>query len=177
MKKVLSAIPIVVGIIMVIIFVGNSMFRVISIESGNEHGIFEEIIFGRSIVSFLQPQYSENFKKWENAIDGSAKIANTLNKYGTALTEDEKLDSIRKETLQTSQSAYQDAKEIDLEYLKESNEQLPEMFSEKLTKALRLWSEGLASKDITIIVEGNENYNEFLEWTQTTDRDDFKELH
>lgn len=174
MKKVLKTISTTIIAILIIILIGNSIIRV----SGPEEdiGIFEEIFFGKSIFSFLQPPWSENYSRWDNASKGSNIIADMIAKYGSELVDNEELENIRLEALGISNSAYLDAKNIDLEYLKKSNDELPEMFSTKLTDALKLWSEGLNEKDNNKIIEGNHSYNEFIQWIQSKNRDDFNSM-
>ena len=174
MKKILQKIPIILISIIVIILVGNSLIRVS--DSENDIGIFEEIFFGKSIFSFLQPPWSENYKRWDNASKGSDNVADVIAKYGKSLVDSDDLDNIRLETAKISNSAYQDAKNIDLEYLKKSNDDLPEMFSTKLTKALEFWTEGLNEKDNNKMLKGNQHYNEFLQWMQSKNREDFNGL-
>jgi hypothetical protein len=174
MKKIFQNISTVVAIILIIIFIGNFIIRVSDGE--NDIGIFEEIFLGRSVFSFLQPPWSENYKLWDEASKKSNLIADIINKHGSALVDNEELENIRLEALEISSSAYLDASSVDLEYLKKSNNELPEMFSTKLTNALKLWSEGLKEKDYNKIVEGTQFYNDFLQWIQSKERDYFNGL-
>jgi len=172
MKKIFRIISITVILILIIIFVGNSIIRV-SDGSGEDIGIIEEIFFGKSIYSFLQPPWSEDYMRWDKATEKSRIIADMIAKHGKDLIN---LESIRLEAVEISNSAYLDAETIDLEYLRKSNDELPEMFSSKLTYALKLWSEGLKEKDNNKIIKGNQFYNEFLQWMQSKDRDDFNRM-
>lgn len=174
MKKVSQTIFTTIILVLVIILIGNFLIRVSSSEE--DVGIFEEMFFGKSIFSFLQPPWSENYILWDNVGEGSKTIAHIITKHRSALVDNEELESIRLEAVKISNSAYLDAKNIDLEYLKKSNDELPEMFSTKLTNALKLWSEGLSEKDNNKIIEGNQFYNEFLQWMQSKNRDDFNSL-
>lgn len=175
MKKTFRIISIIVVSILAIILVGNSLIRV-SDGSGKGIGIFEEIFLGKSIYSFLQPPWSENYLRWNKATEGSKIIAEMIAKHGKSLIENEEIENIRLEAVEIANSAYLDAKNIDLEYLRKSNDELPEMFSTKLTYALQLWSEGLKEKDNNKIIMGIQFYNEFLQWIQSRDRDDFNRM-
>ncbi len=175
MKKTLK---ITVGILvtaLIILFVGNNAIRVAK-TSGDSIGIFEEMFFGKSIYSYLQPPWSENYQQWNNASEGGEIIADMITKYGISLIEDKELESIRLKAIEISNSAYLDAKKIDLEYLRKSNIELPEMFSNKMIKALKLWTEGLDEKNADKISKGIQYYNEFLLWIQSKNRDDFSPM-
>lgn len=174
MKKLLQKISTATIIIVIIIIAGNSFIRVSSDE--NDIGIFEELFFGKSVFSFFQPPWSENYKLWDNSAEKSKTIADLIAKHGEAIINNEELENTRSEALELSSSAYLDASNIDLDYLKKSNDELPEMFSTKLTNALKMWSEGLEEKDYSKIEQGNKFYNDFFQWIQSKEKNDFKSL-
>ncbi len=64
MNKVIKIIGTIVFIGFIIFFIGNSAIRV-SNGSGESIGVFENMIFGESVISFLQPEWSENYLLWE----------------------------------------------------------------------------------------------------------------
>lgn len=160
-----------------IIILGNSFIRVSGRFDRYDYGIFESIFFNKSFFEFFEPYFkSKDLIKWENVSEGSRKIAEILRNNGRSICEDTKLDSLRKDTGAFSKKIYLEAENINLEYLKSSNETLPYVFSSKLTLALKLWSEGLEEKDCGKVYYGIENYNDFLIWIQSKNTDDFKTL-
>jgi hypothetical protein len=175
MKKILKIIVVLLVTTLIILFVGNNAIRVAK-NSGESIGIFEEMFLGKSIYSYLQAPWSENYQQWNTATEGGKIIADMITKYGISLIEDEALESIRLKAIEVSNSAYLNAKQIDLEYLRKSNIELPEMFSTKMIKALKLWGEGLDEKNADKILKGNQYYNEFLLWIQSKNRDDFNPM-
>jgi len=164
-------------ILISIIIVGNTFIRVSDRFDDYSYGIFENIFFGKSFFEYIEVYYkSENLIKWENVSEGSNKIAEILRKNGRSICEDIELDSLRKDVGTYSKKLYLEAENTNLEYLKESNEMLPYVFSSRLKLALKLWSEGLEEKNCDKVYAGIENYNEFLLWIQSKNRDDFKTL-
>jgi len=175
MKKVANTIIGLISASLIVVFVANSLIRV-SDGSGASWGIVEEKLFGKSIVSLLEPPWSDNYKRWELANQTSSEIAGLIQKHGQKILTDPTLEEARLEAADNLQVAHLAAKEIDPEYLESSNNQLPVIYSEYFIEALSMWHEGFLTKDPEKIAEGISSYNEFLIWMQSQDRSDFKPL-
>lgn len=174
MKLVLRIFGVFCGVVLVVFFIGNQCVRV-SDGSGESYGIFEQLLLD-NVYTIMRPPWSENYKRWNAAIKGSQEIADLINRYGKSIIEDDRLDEKRLQAAETSKKAYKFAKNVDLEYLRKSNQELPEMFSKHLTNALCQWSEGLAEKNGDKILEGIQSYNNYLQWIQSKGKNDFKPL-
>jgi tRNA U34 5-methylaminomethyl-2-thiouridine-forming methyltransferase MnmC len=128
------------------------------------------------IFPFLQPPRSENYRRWELANQTSLQIASLITTYGQNVLTDPNLKQERIHAAQKMELAYNAAKSIEADYLRESNAQLPEMYSRHFVKALKLWKEGFSEMSIEKTAYGNSLYNEFLLWIQSQNRDEFKPI-
>lgn len=175
MKKILFRIIAIIGVITILLFMANSFIRV-SDGSGHSWGIVEEKVFGGSIVSFLEPPWSENYKRWELANLTSSETAVLIQKYGQDIFANPALEEKKIEAADKLREAHLAAREIDPEYLRASNTALPDMYSEHFVQALSLWHEGFLSEDPEKVIEGIDCYNRFILWMQSQERSDFKPL-
>jgi len=175
MKKTATTILGVIVATVIAIFAANSLIRV-SDGSGASWGIVEEKVFGKNIVSFLEPPWSDNYRRWELANQTSAEIAELIQNHGQEIFTDPTLEEKRLLSTDNLKVAYLAAKEIDLEYLETSNTQLPMMYSGYFVEALSMWHEGFSSKNPQKVAEGTSSYNEFLLWMQSQDKSEFKPL-
>ena len=182
----MKRIPLVIGGLLTIIIgplltiivlsvVANNFIRV-SDGTYKSIGIVEHILFGKSISEVLSLPRSENYKRWEKAANGSEEIKHIITQYGRMLNEDPELEGIRANAEKLSRISYENAEHIDLDYLRESNPELPGMYKVYFVGALLMWSNGFAEKDYDKILNGNEAYNIFLLWVQSQDRNDFKNI-
>lgn len=175
MKTLITGFVKVVGALLIIAVVMNSLIRV-SDNSGTI-GIVEDKLWGYSIWDFFEPPYSDNYKRWKSATDASEKVADLLEKFGSdALTLNSDFESHRQDAIMWSKIAYEDASTISEEYLNKSNEDLASKYSEYFVKAVDAWKTGLSTKNTSLVNIGIEDYNNFLTWMHSKSRDDFKSM-
>ncbi|HRN49269.1 MAG TPA: hypothetical protein PKW69_14650 [Niabella sp.] len=163
----------VLGVLIVILFILNSFIRVS--DTSGSIGIIEDKLWGHSVWDFVKPPYSENYKRWESASDASEKVADLLAKYGSEdLTLNDEFENYRQQAFEWSRIAYENASAIPEEYLKKSNEELADKYTEYFVKAVGAWKDGFSNKDIDLVEVGIESYNNFLTWMHSKSREDFK---
>lgn len=97
-------------------------------------------------MSFLEPPWSVNYKRWELANITSFETAELIQKHGQETFTNPKLGEMRLETRDKLREAYPSTNKIDLEYLKASHAELPFMYRKHFVNALSLWHEGFSSK-------------------------------
>ena len=165
----------VVGIAVLVLFGANEFVRVS--DGTSSHGIVEEWVFGRAILSsVLTTGKSENRERYERSSELSGRIAQTLTSHGASLLTDSSLEEKRKETARMAQSAYELSSKISAEHLRASNHELPEMYTKHFVEAMRLWADGLSQRRTDQIESGITHYNSFLNWIQSKDRSDFQNV-
>ncbi|MCK9282238.1 MAG: hypothetical protein M0P71_16605 [Melioribacteraceae bacterium] len=165
MKKIVKIIISIIVISIAMLFAANEAIRV-GDDSGESIGIIEKYFFEKSELSLQQHSKSDNYILWEKASYDSNKLLDLFEKHGFTVIENDELKETRMEMINLSKKAYISAKKIDLDYLRESNSDLPIMYSTKIIPALNLFIEGLTEKKEEKLNAGVKSYNEFILWYQ-----------
>tara|TARA_R110002167_G_scaffold232356_1_gene437556 strand:+ start:675 stop:1025 length:351 start_codon:yes stop_codon:yes gene_type:complete len=105
MKNIAKIILGAIAALVVVIIACNSLVRV-SDGSGASWGIVEEKVFGKSIVSFLQPRWSDNYRRWELANQTSTEIASLIQIHGREIFTDASLEEERLRAVERLDEAY-----------------------------------------------------------------------
>jgi len=172
-----SYLIIAISVVCIILLIANAFIRISNDSGDRSHGVIEEMIFGRSAVSaFFRIFESENLKRWKDSNELSSRAASVIEKNGARLIYDSNLDKERKKTSQMAMRAYNLSNKIPKEYLRASNSELPQYFTEHFVVAMNLWAQGLEEQNQKIVANGVEHYNMFIQWIQSKRRDDFRRM-
>jgi hypothetical protein len=120
--------------------------------------------------------FSENYLLWKDVNDRAFRVSDLLMENGKNIVVDDQLDNKRIEAINTLETALQKCDIIPNEYIKNSNPELLIKYRSHFQNALRLWHKGLQNKDSEEILKGIREYNIFLTWIQSTNRNDIKNM-
>ena len=175
MKTIIkSTITISIGLF-AILFLVNYFARVS--DGYKSYGYIEDLLFGRPIKeTFDRIFFAKNYLLWNDVNDRAFRVADLLMEYGKNIVDDRQLDNKRIEAINSLETALQKCELIQDEYIKNSNPELLTKYRSHFQRALRLWHEGLQNKDSETILKGIREYNIFITWMQSSDRNSFKNM-
>ena len=174
-KKKKLTLAIFIGIL-VILFLVNYLVRVS--DGAKSYGYMEDMLFRSPIKEFFNKIFfSKNYLLWNEVNERAFRVADLFTVYGKNIIDDGQFENIRIEAINSLEIAMQKCELIQDEYIKNSNPELLTKYRSHFQNALRLWHEGLKIKDSETVLEGIGEYNIFLTWMQSSDRNAFKTMH
>lgn len=175
MKKIIKSILAISIGLFVILFLVNYFVRVS--DGYKSYGYMEDLLFDRPIKeTFDKIFFSKNYLLWNDVNERAFRVGDLLMKYGKNIVDDRQLDNKRIEAMNSLETALQKCELIQDEYIKNSNPELLVKYRSHFQSALRLWHEGLQNKDSETMLKGIREYNIFLTWMQSSDRNVFKNM-
>lgn len=175
MRKAFTVFFMGIGIVIVITFMANNLFRVSTPEK--DWGIIEHWVLGRPLIELFFPPWSENYKHWDAASKASSDVADLILEHGIgSLIHDPNLAKERQLAERKSEEALNNATAIPEDYLAQSNPHLPKAYFESFVPAMDSLDRGFGEGDPQMVKQGVSAYNDFLIWMQSHERSDFKPL-
>lgn len=173
-KTIKSVLAILISIFALLFLINN--FVIVS-DGHKSYGYIEDLLFKKPIKEkFDALFFSKNYLLWKDVNDRAFRVADLLMEHGENIVEDIQLDNKRIQAIDSLDTALQKCELIPDDYIRNSNPELLLEYRSHFQNALRLWYEGLQKKDSETILNGIREYNIFLTWIQSSNRNDFKNM-
>ena len=153
----------------------NFIFRVS--DYNGSHGYIEELLFSGPIKGKLDKWFrSENFILYNDVNKSVFFVHDIIRQYGSNLVYAEHLEKQRVKAINALNSSIINITKISDIWLFESNPQLPIMYRNHFQESLLALKYAFVNKDKIKFHHGLKEYNKFLSWIQSKNRDDFENL-
>lgn len=173
-NKIKSILTISIGLL-VILFLVNYFVRIS--DGYKSYGYIEELLFKKPIKDVLDRIFfSENLLLWNEVNDRAFYVVDLLMVNGKNIVDDRQLENKRIEAINSLETALKKCELIQDEFIKNSNPELLKKYRSHFQAALFLWHDGLLNRDSETILKGNKEYNTYLAWIQSSDRNDFNKM-